>query len=368
MTSYISKNCGDNEDAATKWFKEVCEDAGETICTFAQNTQFPSSLYMQSILTQHPQPAPTPPPPLPQPPAPAPPRLRPLLRLVCCPARAATPTPTPPTPPPQSPALPLSQPASRALLLPLAPATARTLTMAQSSPPLAPQARPQPATQAHPRLALLAAPRAVLHPRVLLRAWAWSSLVLLRSVLLAPCLLCKMSTLGRLFRDNLLRRKKPLPICWVRELFHTRTHLTSFRQGGELLLQHTGYNCIGAVDKFGVSKPRHDQDMYGLITECLLAQNGRHYSAFSVLTIDKHVTQQCLKTPPMPACTLPHPFELITRSSTHIRRGATRRWQPAISLFSDKPRAETCMASSPSASSLVLRNRRRVLLDGGILS
>jgi hypothetical protein len=215
VTSYISKNCGDNEDAATKWFKEVCADAGETICMFAQNNRFPSSPCTQSILTQHPQPAPTPPlPPPPQPPAPTPPRLRPLLRLVCCPAQAATPTSTPPTPLPQSLALPLSQPASRALLLPLALATARTLTMAQSSPPLVLQARPQPGTQALLRLALLAAPRAVLRPRVLLRAWAWRLSVLLRSVLLAQCWLCKRSILGRGIQDNLTRSKKPLPICW----------------------------------------------------------------------------------------------------------------------------------------------------------
>jgi hypothetical protein len=262
VTSYISKNCGDNEDAATKWFKEVCEDAGETICTFAQNTQPLSSPSMQSILTPHPQPARTlPRPPLPQPPAPAPPRLRPLLRLVCCPARAATPTPTSPTPPPQSPALPLSQLASRALLLPLAPATARTLTMAQSSPPLAPQARPQPATQAHPRLALLAAPRAVLRPRVLLRAWAWRLSVLLRSVLLAPCLLCKRLILGRGFQDNLLPRKKPLPIRWIQKVFYT--HLTSSGREANCSYYYSTrvYNCIGAVDKFGVSKSRHDQDM-----------------------------------------------------------------------------------------------------------
>jgi hypothetical protein len=307
VTSYISKNCGDNEDAATKWFKEVCEDAGETICPFAPNTQLPSSPSMQSILTQHPQPAPTPPPPHPpQPPAPAPPRLRPLLRLVCCPARAATPTSTPPTPPPQSPALPLSQPASRALLLPLAPATARTLTMAQSSPPLAPQARPQPATQAHPRLALLAAPRAVLHPRVLLPAWAWRLSVLLRSVLLAPCLLCKRLILGRGFQDNLLRRIKPLSIFWIRKLFHTHISPSSGREANYYYSTRV-YNCIGAVDKFGVSKSRHDQDMYGLITECSLAQNGRHCSTISVLTIDKHMTQRCLKTPPG-ACHAPFPI------------------------------------------------------------
>jgi len=31
VTSYISKNCGEHEDAASKYFKEVCEGAGETI-------------------------------------------------------------------------------------------------------------------------------------------------------------------------------------------------------------------------------------------------------------------------------------------------------------------------------------------------
>jgi len=38
VTSYISKNCGEHEDAASKYFKEVCEDAGETICTFEDCT------------------------------------------------------------------------------------------------------------------------------------------------------------------------------------------------------------------------------------------------------------------------------------------------------------------------------------------
>ena len=31
-------HCGEHEDAASKYFKEVCEDAGETICTFEDCT------------------------------------------------------------------------------------------------------------------------------------------------------------------------------------------------------------------------------------------------------------------------------------------------------------------------------------------
>ena len=42
VTSYLTKNCGDYEDAATKWFKETCEDAGETICMFGlKHTRYP---------------------------------------------------------------------------------------------------------------------------------------------------------------------------------------------------------------------------------------------------------------------------------------------------------------------------------------
>jgi cobalamin biosynthesis Mg chelatase CobN len=43
VTSYITKNCGDYEDAATKWFKETCEDAGETISGGSSNSSSSSS-------------------------------------------------------------------------------------------------------------------------------------------------------------------------------------------------------------------------------------------------------------------------------------------------------------------------------------
>jgi hypothetical protein len=38
VTSYISKNCGEHEDAASKYFKEVCEDAGETISAYSSSS------------------------------------------------------------------------------------------------------------------------------------------------------------------------------------------------------------------------------------------------------------------------------------------------------------------------------------------
>jgi len=43
VTSYISKNCGDYEDAASKYFKEVCEDAGETISDSSSSSSASSS-------------------------------------------------------------------------------------------------------------------------------------------------------------------------------------------------------------------------------------------------------------------------------------------------------------------------------------
>jgi len=44
VTSYITKNCGDYEDDATKWFKEVCEDAGETISGGSSNSSSSSTI------------------------------------------------------------------------------------------------------------------------------------------------------------------------------------------------------------------------------------------------------------------------------------------------------------------------------------
>jgi hypothetical protein len=43
VTSYLTKNCGDYEDAATKWFKETCEDAGETISGGSSNSSSSST-------------------------------------------------------------------------------------------------------------------------------------------------------------------------------------------------------------------------------------------------------------------------------------------------------------------------------------
>jgi hypothetical protein len=277
---------------------------------------------MQSILTPHPQPARTlPRPPLPQPPAPAPPRLRPLLRLVCCPARAATPTPTSPTPPPQSPALPLSQLASRALLLPLAPATARTLTMAQSSPPLAPQARPQPATQAHPRLALLAAPRAVLRQRVLLRAWAWRLSVLLRSVLLAPCLLCKRLIWDEDFRIICCRVKSRFQFAGFKRCF---THI-SLPLAGRRTAPTTTVHGFTIVLGLWINLEYQNQDTIRTCSDYIIfsfwAQNGRHYSAFSKITIDKNVTLNVSERHPVPAMH-PSTSELTSRTFGTASRDA----------------------------------------------
>lgn len=43
VTSYLTKNCGDYEDAANKWFKETCEDAGETISGGSSNSSSSST-------------------------------------------------------------------------------------------------------------------------------------------------------------------------------------------------------------------------------------------------------------------------------------------------------------------------------------